>query len=134
MSIFRVSINIATAVHTLERLNEYVGAAATRWAPIGQPISTFDPTGPVREISQWHLDTRFAEDTELLEPHLAALRPALERMAAVPLEGVLYSSLSIGVNARENGFVFELEPEDAALLARAGLRLRVDAYPPEAAG
>ena len=130
MSIFRVSINIATATRTLAELNEYTGASATRWAPIGAPINDFDPTGPAREISQWHLDSGVSEDTQLIEPHLAALRGVLERMAYVPFDGVLYASFSIAVNGRENGFVFEVEPLDAALIARAGLHLRVDAYPP----
>ena len=130
MSIFRVSINIATATRSLEELDEYTGASATRWTPIGAPIHDFDPTGPAREISQWHLDSGVEPGEQLIEPHLAALRGVLERMAYVPIEGVLYASFSIAVNGRENGFVFELEPLDAALIARAGLHLRVDAYPP----
>lgn len=132
MSIFRVSINIATATRTLAELDEFTGASATRWAPIGAPINDFDPTGPAREISQWHLDSGVAEGSQLIEPHLAALRGVLERMAYVPFEGMLYASFSIAVHGRENGFVFELEPLDAALIARAGLHLRVDAYPPVA--
>jgi hypothetical protein len=131
MSIFRVSINIATATRSLDDLDGYTGASATRWAPIGTPIHDFDPTGPVREISQWHLDSGIDEATPLIEPHLAALRPVLERMAYVDFDGVLYASFSIAVHGRENGFVFELEPQDAALVARAGLHLRIDAYPPE---
>ena len=130
MSIFRVSINIATATRSLEELDEYTGASATRWTPIGAPIHDFDPTGPAREISQWHLDSGVEPGEQLIEPHLAALRGVLERMAYVPIEGVLYASFSIAVNGRENGFVFELEPLDAALIARASLHLRVDAYPP----
>jgi hypothetical protein len=131
MSIFRVSINIATATRSLDDLDGYTGASATRWAPIGAPIHDFDPAGPVREISQWHLDSGIDEPTPLIEPHLAALRPVLERMAYVDFDGVLYASFSIAVHGRENGFVFELEPQDAALVARAGLHLRIDAYPPE---
>jgi hypothetical protein len=131
MSIFRVSINIATATRRLDDLDGYTGASATRWAPIGAPIHDFDPTGPVREISQWHLDSGVDEATPIIEPHLAALRPVLERMAYVDFDGVLYASFSIAVHGRENGFVFELEPQDAALVARAGLHLRIDAYPPE---
>ena len=130
MSIFRVSINLATATRTLAELDEYTGASATRWSPLGAPVNDFDPTGPAREISQWHLDSGVGVDTQLIEPHLAALRGVLERMAYVPFDGVLYGSFSIGVNGRENGFVFELEPLDAALIARAGLHLRIDAYPP----
>ena len=56
MSIFRASINIATTSHSLEQLNEHAGVEATRWAPIGSPVHDFDPTGPLREISQWHYD------------------------------------------------------------------------------
>ena len=130
MSIFRVSINIATATRSLDELDEFTGASATRWAGIGTPINDFDPTGPAREISQWHLDSGVEPGLQLIEPHLAALRGVLERMAYVPFEGVLYGSFSIAVHGRENGFVFELEPLDAALIARAGLHLRVDAYPP----
>ena len=130
MSIFRVSINIATASRTLAELEAYTGASATRFSPLGAPINDFDPTGPVREISQWHLDSGVPEGSQLIEPHLAALRTVLERMAYVPFTGVLYASFSIAVHGRENGFVFELEPVDAALVARAGLHLRIDAYPP----
>ncbi|MCU1544628.1 MAG: hypothetical protein JWM50_2493 [Microbacteriaceae bacterium] len=130
MSIFRASINMATASRTREELNDHVGTPATRWSGIGDPIHDFDPDGPAREISQWHLDSGVAEETQLLEPHLGPLRPALERLAASPCDGVLYSSFSIGVTGRENGFVFEIEPADAALIARAGLHLRVDAYAP----
>jgi hypothetical protein len=130
MSIFRVSINIATATRTLEELDGFTGAAATRWSGIGEPVHDFDPTGPTREISQWHLDSGIDGETALLEPHLEVLRPVLERMAYVPFDGVLYSSFSIAVTGREHGFVFDLEPLDAALIARAGLRLRVDAYAP----
>jgi hypothetical protein len=110
MSIFRASINLATATRTLAELNEHLGATATRWSGIGDPIHEFDPEGPPREHT--------------------AERPALTRLADAPLGGVLYSSLSIGVTGRENGFVFEIEPVDAALIARAGLHLRIDAYPP----
>ena len=130
MSIFRVSINIATATRTLAELDEFTGAHATRFSGIGEPVHDFDPTGPAREISQWHLDSGVAGDTTLLEPHLAVIRPVLERMAYVPFDGVLYSSLSVSLTAREHGFVFDLEPLDAALIARAGLRLRIDAYTP----
>jgi hypothetical protein len=132
MSIFRASINLATATRTLDELNEHLGAAATRWSGIGDPIHEFDLEGPVREISQWHLDSSATGETQLLEQHLAVLRPALTRLADAPLEGVLYSSFSIGVTGRENGFVFEIEPVDAALIARARLHLRIDAYPPAA--
>jgi hypothetical protein len=130
MSILRVSINIATATRDLAELDEYTGASATRWAAIGSPVNDFDPTGPAREISQWHLDSVIEEGSQLLEPHLEVLRPALERMAYVPFDGVLYASFSIAVQGRENGFVFDIEPLDAALIARAGLRLRIDAYTP----
>lgn len=132
MSIFRVSINIATASLGREELDGFAGQPGSRWAPIGQPISTFDPTGPTREISQWHLDSGLADDTDLLEPHFEILRPVLERFAAGHPSGVLYASLSIALTARTSGFVFEVEPADAALVARAGLHLRVDAYAPEA--
>jgi hypothetical protein len=131
MSILRVSINIATATHGLEELDEYTGVGATRWSPIGAPVHDFDPTGPAREISQWHHDTSVAGPTEVLEPHLVELRPVLERMAYGSFHGVLYSSLSIALTARPAAFVFELEPLDAALIARAGLRVRIDAYTPE---
>jgi hypothetical protein len=132
MSIFRVSINIATASHTLEQLDEYTGVAATRWSPIGEPIHDFDPTGPVREISQWHFDTPVVGETELIEPHLVVLRPVLERMAYTRFDGAVYGSISVALSARANAFVFEIEPLDAALIARAGLRIRIDAYTPEA--
>jgi hypothetical protein len=131
MSIIRVSINIATTSHSLEQLDAYTGVEASRWSPIGMPIHDFDPTGPVREISQWHYDAPVAGETELVEPHLALLRPVLERMAYTEVEGTVYSSLSVAVTARPNAFVFEIEPIDAALIARAGLRIRIDAYTPE---
>jgi len=131
MSIFRVSINIATASHSLEHLNEYTGVEASRWLPIGQPVHDFDPTGPAREISQWHYDVPVPGDSELIEPHLALLRPVLERMAYSDFDGAVYGSLSVSLSARPNAFVFEIEPLDAALIARAGLRIRIDAYTPE---
>jgi len=131
MSIFRASINIATTSHSLEQLNEHAGVEATRWAPIGSPVHDFDPTGPLREISQWHYDAPVDGASELLEPHLALLRPVLERMADEPIEGRVYGSFSVSLNARPNAFVFEIEPRDAVLVARAGLRIRVDAYTPE---
>jgi hypothetical protein len=131
MSIFRVSINIATASHSLEQLNEYTGVAADRWLPIGEPVHDFDPTGPAREISQWHYSAPVHGDTEVLAPHLELLRPVLERMAEATLEGRSYGSLSVSLNARPNAFVFEFEPRDAVLIARAGLRIRIDAYTPE---
>ena len=53
MSIFRVSINIATASHSLEQLNEYTGVAADRWLPIGDPVHDFDPaTNPAAQLKQ----------------------------------------------------------------------------------
>jgi hypothetical protein len=131
MSIFRASINIATTSHSREELDAYTGVSATRWSPIGAPIHDFDPTGPVREIAQWHYDAPVPGDSEVLEPHLALLRPVLERMAYTDVGGTVYASLSVALTARSNGFVFEIEPLDAALVARAGLRLRVDAYTPE---
>ena len=133
MSIFRVSINIATATRSLAELDEYTGASATRWSPVGAPINDFDPTGPAREISQWHLDSGITDETQLIEPHLAALRPALERMAYVPFDGVLYGSFSIAVQGRANGFVFELlmgndvAPRKEFIIAGSGIdRDRID--------
>ena len=131
MSIFRVSINIATASHSLDELNEYTGVEASRWLPIGAPVHDFDPTGPAREISQWHFDAQVHGDSELIEPHMVLLRPILERMAYSDFAGAVYGSLSVSVTARPNAFVFEVEPLDAALIARAGLRIRIDAYTPE---
>ena len=131
MTIFRASINIATGGHSVEQLNEHAGVEASRWLPIGTPVHDFDPTGPVREISQWHYDAPVRGDSELLEPHLVLLRPVLERMAQNPLEGRVYGSFSVSLNARVNAFVFEIEPRDAVLIARAGLRIRIDAYTPE---
>ena len=131
MSIFRVSINLATASHTLDELNAYTGVEASRWLPIGEPVHDFDPTGPAREISQWHYDAPVLGDSELIAPHLELLRPILERMAYASFDGTLYGSLSVSLNSRYNAFVFEIEPLDAALIARAGLRIRIDAYTPE---
>jgi len=131
MSIFRVSINIATAAHSLEELNGYTGVEADRWLPIGDPVHDFDPTGPVREISQWHYSAPVHGDIETLEPALVLLRPVLERMAEATIDGRFYGSLSVSLNARPNAFVFEVEPRDAVLIARAGLRIRIDAYTPE---
>ncbi|WP_411700897.1 hypothetical protein [Conyzicola sp.] len=131
MTIFRASINIATTGHSLEQLNEYAGVEASRWLPIGSPVHDFDPTGPAREISQWHYDAPVAGDSEILEPHLVLLRPVLERMADAQLEGRVYGSLSVSLNSRHNAFVFEIEPRDTVLIARAGLRIRIDAYTPE---
>ena len=131
MSIFRASINIATTSHSLEQLNEHAGVEASRWAPIGSPVHDFDPTGPLREISQWHYDAPVDGDSELLEPYLVLLRLVLERMADEPIEGRVYGSFSVSLNARPNAFVLEIEPRDAVLIARAGLRIRVDAYTPE---
>ena len=128
MSIFRASINIATTGHSLQQLNEYAGVEASRWLPIGSPVHDFDPTGPARELSQWHYDAPVRGDSEILEPHLVLLRPVLERMADTQLEGRVYGSLSVSLNARLNAFVFEIEPRDAVLIARAGLRIRIDAY------
>ena len=50
---------------------------------------------------------------------------------ALPIDGRFYGSLSVSLNARPNAFVFEVEPRDAVLIARAGLRIRIDAYTPE---
>jgi hypothetical protein len=131
MSIFRVSINLATASHSLEQLNAHTGVEASRWLPIGSPVHDFDPSGPVREISQWHYDAPVHGDSETLEPALVLLRPVLERMAESTIDGRFYGSLSVSLNARMNAFVFEFEPRDAVLTARAGLRIRIDAYTPE---
>ncbi len=58
----RVSVVIASRVNSLAELTDRIGIAPTRGHDIGQPISSRNPAGGLRDYAQW--DLVFADDDD----------------------------------------------------------------------
>lgn len=127
MSIFSVAVTLRSATQSVEQLSALAGTEPTRAHSKGELVYSRAAAHNVWTENYWSSRSGVVEDTWTIAPHWAFISPILETLALQD-RGDADVGLSIGTNSRGMGFAFDLEPDQIALLARAGCGVWIDSY------